>query len=69
MKKQQDEASLCLKQKMDARRAIQSLDKQQDEQKELSKKLARAKLELELLVIDEKHVSAQQQGTSAYSTC
>jgi len=58
IKKQQDETLLLEQQKVDARRALKNLSKQQDQQKDLSRKLATAKLELELLTIDEKHVSA-----------
>ncbi len=42
---------------MTARDAIKNVFKHAEQQKDLAKSLVRAKMELELLVIDDKHVS------------
>ena len=56
IKKQHDEVRLLQQQKKSAREAIKGLSQQQDQQKALSKKLAKARMDLDLLLIDEKHV-------------
>lgn len=57
VKKQQHEASLQEQQKVTARDAIKNVFKHTEQQKNLAKSLVRAKMELDLLVIDDKHVS------------
>ena len=56
METQHDEVKLLQQQKKNAQEAIKGMSQQQDQQRVLSKKLAKARMELELLLIDEKHV-------------
>lgn len=56
IKYQHDEVKLLQQQKKTAQEAITSMSQQQAQQQALSKKLAKARMELELLLIDEKHV-------------
>lgn len=56
IRKQHDEVKLLQQQKKCARAAIRGLSQQQDQQKALSVKLAKARMELECLVIYDKHV-------------
>ena len=58
---QQSEATRRGQQKTNAGHAIRGLSKKQDQQKSLSKQLAKARMDLEWLQIDEKHVRLQQQ--------
>ncbi|KAL0046442.1 hypothetical protein WJX82_000824 [Trebouxia sp. C0006] len=60
VKKQQDEASLQQQQKTTARDAIKNEFKHTEQQKDLTKSLLRAKFELEMLVLDDKHHEASK---------
>ncbi len=69
VKKQQDEASLQQQQKTTARDAIKNEFKHTEQQKDLTKSLLRAKFELEMLVLDDKHVSMAHVDHSVVKGC
>lgn len=56
IKVQHNEVKLQQQQKKSAQEAIKDMSQQQDQQRALSKKLVKARMELELLLIDEKYV-------------